>query len=165
MAKMVLLALFTLGVTAGLAKDAPAKGGEDRERTPFTYPGRAATTKEILNTGLMLQNKDGSLTPYVPEHTTLKHGDRELFFVWEMNPFGGSAVWLRVQGYLRTKKEGWVLFLSDYFDGVGEMTPVVEKDDLLVLKESGDPKDGAKGTFYARRLSTITTWALVPKVE
>ena len=155
--KWILLALIPLAALGSLhAEEASKEKTEEGKRHLFGYPERAATTKEILNTGIYLQHKDGSRTPYVPEHTTLKGGAYEFFFVWEMNPLGGSAVWLGVEGYTRTKR-GWERFLSTRFEGIFGMAPSIdEKRKMLILSEREDPNPGAtQEMFYARLLNTM----------
>lgn len=147
----MLLALMPLAALGSLrAEDAPKEKAEDGKRAILGYPEKAASTKEILNTGIMLRNKDGSRTPYVPKHSTLKKGAHDLFFVWEMNPFGGSAVWLNVNAYTRTKS-GWERFLSTRFEGIFGMAPSIdEKTKMLTLS-----KRATKEVFYSRLLDTI----------
>ena len=134
-----------------------AEGAEGKQDGKWRgYPASAATTEEILKTGLFLAHKNGTREPYVPKHTTVKSGRHELFFVWEMNPFGDSAVWLLVQGYTRTGGR-WERFLSTKFEGVFGMAPAVQGA-VLVLSERDHPNDKAdRGPFYTRRLDTIST--------
>lgn len=159
--KLFLLLLLPFVVVALRAEDPPpkaeiaAKEGET-PKLRFGYPDEAATIKEILDTGIMGQNKDGSLTPYVPKHAQIDSGEHKLFLVWEMNPWGGSAVFMEVQGYTHTTS-GWVRFLSTRFEGVLTMKHSIDaKTKALVLTEGETGNSEEKGTvFYTRRLDTI----------
>ena len=80
--------VFLLAASAAIGvvqagKDAAA---EENAELRFGYPDTARTTEEILDTGIMVQNKDGTLRPYDPEHATIASGDHKLFLVWERNP-------------------------------------------------------------------------------